>query len=135
MSGPADIVICPHCCHLVKDCTCSTPRYTGMRTFETGATRDTDQGKMDYEGFFSPKVLERRAEYMHKHRTQSDGTLRDSANWQKGIPKEQYVKSLFRHFMGVWKWHRTGKGDIEEALCALMFNAEGLLFELLRTRE
>ena len=30
-----------------------------IRKFETGATRDTDQGKYDYEGFLSPVVLDR----------------------------------------------------------------------------
>ena len=27
------------------------------RVFETGATRDTDAGKPDYEGFLSPLVI------------------------------------------------------------------------------
>ena len=43
------------------------------RQFSTGATRDTDEGKYDYEGFFSPLVLERYGEYMNKHRQQSAG--------------------------------------------------------------
>lgn len=104
-----------------------------IRKFETGATRDADEGKLDYEGFFSPLVMERRAQYMHKHRFQSDGSLRDSDNWQKGIPIKQYVKSLFRHFVDVWKEVREirTKEGLEEALCALCFNAEGILFEVL----
>ena len=71
---------------------------TAVRTFDTGATRDTDDGKLDYEGFISPLVLERFARYMHTHRLQPDGTLRDSDNWQKGIPRDQYIKSAWRHF-------------------------------------
>ena len=62
-----------------------------IRKFETGATRDTDEGKLDFEGFFSPIVMERFAEYMNKHRRQSDGQLRDSDNWQKDSEKERNI--------------------------------------------
>ena len=105
-----------------------------MRNFDTGATRNTDEGKFDYEGFFSPIVLERYAEYMNKHRKQSDGNLRDSDNWQKGIPKSAYMKSGYRHFFDWWKEHRgiPTKDGLIEALCALMFNVQGYLFELLK---
>ena len=104
-----------------------------MRTFDTGATRDTETGKLDYEGFLSPLVLERFAEYMNKHRVQADGTLRDSDNWQKGIPKEAYMKSGWRHFMDWWKEHRghESREGLEEALCAVIFNAQGYLHEVL----
>jgi hypothetical protein len=104
------------------------------RTFETGATRDTDDGKLDYEGFLSPLVLQRYAEFMHTHRFQSDGELRDSDNWQKGIPQKEYMKSGWRHFMAWYLLHRDYDADetLEEALCALIFNASGYLHELLR---
>jgi hypothetical protein len=107
-----------------------------MRTFETGATRDSDIEKLDYEGFLSPLVLERFARYMHAHRIQADGSLRDSDNWQKGIPFDAYMKSAWRHFMEVWREHRTPwtpetSGVVEEALCALLFNIQGYLHELL----
>lgn len=102
-----------------------------MRTFETGATRDTDDGKLDYEGFFSPLVLRRRAEYMHRHRVQADGELRASDNWQKGIPLDAYMKSAFRHFVEWWAAHRAG-ADPSEAIAALMFNCEGYLHETLK---
>lgn len=102
-----------------------------MRHFESGATRDTNEGKLDYEGFLHPSVLERYAQYMHKNRVQSDGNLRDSDNWQKGIPKDVYMKSMFRHFMDVWAAHRSS-GPIQEHLCALLFNVMGYLFEDLR---
>jgi hypothetical protein len=132
--------------------TCPTSEYTylsqpsgtgsafGMpkvRVFETGATRDTDQGKLDYEGFLSPLVIERFAQYMHKHRIQSDGSLRDSDNWTKGIPKSAYMKSLWRHFMDVWKLHRGYKVDVDldEALCAMLFNVQGYLYEYLKAKE
>ena len=73
-----------------------------MRKFDSGATRDADTNKHDYEGFYSPLVMERFGAYMHRHRVQADGNLRDSDNWQKGIPKDAYIKSAFRHFMDWW---------------------------------
>ena len=108
-----------------------------IRQFKTGATRDTDLNKPDYEGFLSPLVIQRYGEYMSKHRVQSDGGLRDSDNWQKGIPKDAYMKSLFRHFMDLWSEHRgfEGRDGSEEALCAIMFNAMGYLHETLKERE
>lgn len=103
-----------------------------VRTFLTGANRDIDNGKLDYEGFFSGPVLKRFAEYMHKNRFLRDGTLRDSDNWQKGIPLNVYMKSMFRHFMACWLDHRLGAQVTEEELCALMFNVMGYLHERLK---
>lgn len=107
-----------------------------VRTFETGANRDVDDGKHDYEGFLSHDVLARFGAYMHKNRFLRDGTVRDSDNWQKGIPREVYVKSAFRHFMDFWAIHRGGVGedtqDIQVALCGLMFNVMGYLHEELK---
>lgn len=108
-----------------------------IRKFDTGATRDTDNDKLDYEGFLSPLVLKRFAEYMNKHRKQSDGKLRDSDNWQRGIPKEAYIKSGWRYFMDWWLENRgfESREGIEDALCALMFNVMGYLYEILREGE
>lgn len=107
-----------------------------VREFSTGATRDTDQNKFDYEGFFHPLVIERIAQYMHKHRFQSDGKVRDSDNWQKLFGEGHYnvcMKSGFRHFMDWWKQHRGYKGQdtLQDSLCALIFNAEAYLYKLL----
>ena len=110
-----------------------------MRTFDTGATRDTDDYKFDYEGFFSPLAVQRYAEYMHSHRKQADGKLRDSDNWQRGIPLTAYIKSLFRHFIDLWCIHRghavkdrrdSHEVTREEALCAIIFNSFGYLHEI-----
>jgi len=108
-----------------------------IREFATGATRDTDQNKPDYEGFISPLVLKRFGEYMNKHRLQPDGKLRDSDNWQKGIPKQEYVKSAFRHFIDWWLENRgyESRDGVEDALCALLFNVQGYLHETLRERK
>lgn len=115
-----------------------------MRTFNSGATRNDDTNKLDYEGFLSPIVLEEFAKYMHAHRKQADGNLRASDNWQKGISQEAYMKSAWRHFHDWWKLHRglvalSSEDGHEvtkkEALCALMFNVMGYLFEEVRNEE
>lgn len=114
-----------------------------MRKFETGATRDTDENKIDYEGFLSPRVLEEYGQYMTKHRKQADGQLRDSDNWQKGIPVKVYQKSLIRHIFQAWGCWRgetvkdnTGNiVELKDALYACLFNLMGLLYELGREDE
>lgn len=108
-----------------------------IRKFDTGATRDADSDKLDFEGFLSPLALERFAQYMHKHRRQSDGNLRDSDNWQKGIPLNAYMKSNWRHFFDLWKLHRgyPTVSDLEETLCAILFNTQGYLHEILKIKQ
>jgi len=109
-----------------------------MRHFKTGATRNSENGKLDYEGFLSPLVVECYAQYMHKHRKQSDGSMRDSDNWQKGIPKDVYMKSAWRHFFEWWRCHRQSYKFRElliESLCALLFNVMGYLHETLKEDE
>lgn len=125
-----------------------------VRTFESGATRDTDEGKFDYESFLSPLVIERYGEYMHTNRIQADGTLRDGDNWQKGMGLPTFMKSLWRHFHAVWKQHRImltyrnesdfgmvvaanpdDLDDLEDHLCAILFNTSGYLLELLDHRD
>lgn len=109
------------------------------RKFASGAYRNSDAGKLEYEGFLSPIVLQRFAEYMHQHRFLEDGTMRDSDNWQQGIPRDVYMNSLWRHFMDLWLHHRNHNKnaveDIETALCAIMFNTMGYLYEVLKEKE
>ena len=100
-----------------------------IREFATGATRDTDTGK--YEGFLNPDVLEEFAQYMHEHRMQKDGELRASDNWQKGMPRDEYIKSLWRHFHDAWKGHRHGN-ITKTMLCAIMFNTMGYMLEMIK---
>lgn len=106
-----------------------------MREFPTGANRDTDTGKLDFDGFLSPLVVEEFAKYMHLHRHLPDGSTRSSDNWQKGIPIDEYMKSLWRHFFHVWKAHRGYERDDDALMAALMaviFNASGYAHELLK---
>lgn len=105
-----------------------------LRSFDTGATRDTAEGKLDPEGFTHPMVMEQFYKYMNMNRLQSDGKLRASDNWQKGIPIEAYMKSLKRHCDDVWLEHRGFNADngLIAALCGIMFNAMGYLHETLK---
>jgi len=107
-----------------------------MRNFDTGATRDNDETKLDFEGFLSPLVLERFGEYMNRNRIQKDGKIRASDNWQKGMPLNCYMKSGWRHFMDWWKEHRgaSSREGLEDALCGLMFNTMGYLHEHLKEK-
>ena len=107
-----------------------------IRTFDSGATRDADTGKFDYEGYLSPLVMERFGEYMTKHRIQSNGTVRASDNWQKGIPADQYIKSAWRHLIDWWREHRgyPSREGLEDALCGLLFNVQGYLHEHLKRK-
>ena len=106
------------------------------REFSTGANRNESTDKLDFEGFLSPLVLKRFAEYMHEHRKLEDGTLRASDNWKKGIPKKEYMKSGWRHFHD---WYMEDNGyqsreGLEKALCGLMFNTMGYLHEILKEK-
>lgn len=109
-----------------------------IRQFSSGATRDADTDKIDFEGFLSPLALERFGQYMHAKRRLPDGSYRDSDNWQLGIPIHDYMKSGWRHFRDWWRSHRgypTVSGDdIETELCALIFNAQGYLHEILKKK-
>ena len=121
----------------------------GVRTFGTGATRDLDANKLDYEGFLSPLVLKRYAEHMHRARKMPDGSMRESDNWQLGIPQVAYMKSLLRHTFDVWSTYRgipvyePSKNpaevdilkDMETELCAVLFNASGMLHEILKAKQ
>ena len=62
-----------------------------IRIFETGATRSQDKHKVDFEGALSPYALARFAKYMLEHNTQADGNIRESDNWQLGIPRKEYI--------------------------------------------
>lgn len=111
-----------------------------IKQFKSGATRNIDVNKFDYEAFVNPEALHAFGEYMHSHRKQRDGSLRDGDNWQKGIPFRTYVKSLVRHTIDLWRMDRgydvvnpdTGQPHTKQELCcAIVFNAFGYLKELI----
>ena len=106
----------------------------GVRRFDTGACRDTDNGKIDPEGFLDPAVIRAFSEYMQRNRTLPDGSTRASDNWKAGFPLDVYMKSLWRHFLDVWTIHLGGETDatLTDALCGVLFNAQGYLHEVLK---
>jgi len=133
-----------------------------MKTLISGATRSSSGGKFDYEGFINPGVLFEYAKYLHKHRMQADGKLRDPDNWQRGMSRDDCMKPLARHFLDVWLMHRgysvyrekTDTGEethifyrtvpiptswvevtMMDALCGVLFNTMGYMLALIRGEE
>lgn len=111
-----------------------------LRGFDTGATRDTAEGKLSYFGFLSPIVLKQYAKFMNMNRLQSDGKLRDSDNWQNGIPIPVYFESEGRHHMEFFEMarvyehlDRNDKIEMIGSACGLLFNVMGFLHEFLKT--
>ena len=113
-----------------------------LRSFDGGAIRDTNIGKLEYYGFLSPLVLKRYSEYMNKHRTLPDGGLRGSDNWKSLFGKDHNkicFDSLLRHLMDVWLimdgYSDEAREPLEEALCAMSFNINALLLKILKDKK
>lgn len=109
-----------------------------VRKFESGATRDSNIGKLEYARFMHPLVIKRFAEYMNLHRKQSDGNLREPDNWQNLFGDKHgdvCMDSLWRHLMDVWLINKgfpnEAREDLESALCAILFNVNAYLFKIL----
>jgi hypothetical protein len=95
--------------------------------FETGAVRDTQDGKPDFLECLSPLAVWRYGEYMAQASAKYG-----AGNWKKGIPVESYVKSLERHLLKL-KMQLAYGYDLEpnvDHAAAIMFNAMGILHEL-----
>ena len=114
-----------------------------IRIFDTGATRDIEDNKLDYEAFLSPQAIECFALYMDFHRNLPDGSRRDGDNWQKGFPNLVLIKSLWRHFFSFWRWCRFAYyGDQNKSLarpfqhplidlCGIMFNVQAYMRQMI----
>ena len=117
----------------------SEPPGHEIRTFGSGATRDTDEGKLDFEAALSPIVVERFVQYMCKNKKQANGKIRECDNWQ-GLfgPAHLNVclKSAMRHMWSWWKAHRgySVADGLEDAVCGVIFNAMAYLFKILNER-
>jgi hypothetical protein len=98
-----------------------------------------------YATDFNPLVLEEFAKYMHAHRKQEDGSLRNADNWQKGIPKEELLESLLRHVMDIWIMMESEEDErmrpngehvtYIETLSASLFGIQALMLEYLKRGE
>jgi hypothetical protein len=109
-----------------------------MRQFKSGATRDSEDNKIDLEGFLSPIVLQAFGEYMNRHRNTANG-VRESDNWQKLFGDDHYdvcMKSLWRHFHDLWMEHRGYKSrdGIENAINGCLFNLQAYYFKYLNEK-
>lgn len=99
-----------------------------MREFASGATRNTDEGKPDYEAFLSPLVIRSFGEYMQRHRQTPLGE-REGDNWQRGFGTHHLdvcIKSLWRHFLDLWMEHRGlgSRSGVDDAINAMLFNLQ-----------
>jgi hypothetical protein len=110
------------------------------RQWETGANRNTNEGKLEFARFLSPLVLKRYCEYMDKHRLLENGDYREPDNWKNlfGENHDQVcIDSLARHFLDLWVATEGGKGreDRQDTLCAIMFNAMAILYKELKEKQ
>jgi len=112
-----------------------------MRQYDSGATRSPLGDKLQYKGFRCPQVEKSFALYMHEHRTQADGNIRDADNWKKGMDKEDCADSLIRHcedFHSAWEgWEvicpdTKKKVSVVELLNAMKFNINAIIRELIK---
>ena len=80
--------------------------------FATGAVRDAAADKPRV-GLISPVALERLGEWL------GEGAKKyDDRNWERGIPIQRSVESLFRHLLA----YMDGRWD-EDHMAAVMCNA------------
>ena len=96
------------------------------RKFETGAIRDSGEGKEDFIETISWRAFKRYAKYMtSKKKTYGEG------NFKKGIPIESYEQSLVRHLQKYLEnKYEGGTVEVEEDhLSAIIFNTFGIMHE------
>lgn len=97
-----------------------------MRKFETGAVRDSEDGKENYIETTSYLAWKRFAVYMTKMAAKYG-----SGNWIKGIPIPDYEKSLMRHLQKYLsnKYYGTNIEPDVDHLAAARFNLDGIMHE------
>ena len=108
----------------------------GIQTFDSGATRTSEDGRLSYVRGLSSVVLRRYLQYLAKHRKQADGSMREFDNWKQGIPMRRSFDGLGRHFFTLWLlmegldiYDDSGQEDIQDVLCAIMFNTMSMLHQ------
>jgi len=94
-----------------------TMKDSGQReTYESGAVRDTDDGKLRPD-LFSPLAMERIGEWLRL------GSLKyGEYNYMKGIPISRCFQSLYRHLLKYQQNDRT-----EDNMAAIAANAMMIL--------
>lgn len=104
---------------------------SGITFFETGAIRDSIEGKEMYTETISWTAFRRYAVYMTGKREKYG-----SGNFKKGITAESYENSLMRH-IAKYMINKLEDGSLEKGedhLSAIIFNTLGLMHEEERTK-
>lgn len=103
----------------------STPKLK-ITQFESGAIRDTQEGKLDFIETLSYTALSRYIKYMTGKKEKYG-----SGNFKKGIPIDSYEKSLMRHIDKYMRNKYEGASDEldQDHLSAMVFNIFGIMHE------
>lgn len=94
--------------------------------FDTGAIRDSQEGKEDYIETIAWAAMKRYAQYMTEKKKKYG-----AGNFKKGIPISNYEQSLLRHIQKYLENKYEG-GSIEvneDHLSAMVFNIFGIMYE------
>lgn len=97
-----------------------------IRNFDTGAIRDTEDNKEDYNETISWTAFKRYAQYMTGKKKKYG-----AGNFKKGIPIESYERSLLRHVQKYME-NKYEDGIVErdeDHIAAIVFNAFGIMHE------
>lgn len=121
------------------------------RKFKTGAVRASAKGKPSVTDYSDPLVEWRFNRYMMAAEKKYG-----RGNWKKGIPLEEYLRSLFRHAIKLWieieygdeipgDWENKWSGQLQAWLgplkdlekgydhpCGVRFNINGLMREQIK---
>jgi hypothetical protein len=102
-----------------------------IRTFKSGAIRDSEQGKESYVETISWTAFRRYSQYMTGKKEKYG-----AGNYKKGIDIECYEESLMRHivkyFANKYEGENLEKND--DHLSAILFNCFGIMHEEERLR-
>lgn len=100
-----------------------------ITTFDTGAIRDSQDGKEDYIETISWTAFRRYAQYMTGKKKKYG-----AGNFKKGIPVDSYEASLVRHVQKYLanKYENQGIEKEEDHLSAILFNVFGIMHEELK---
>lgn len=98
---------------------------TEMLETPRGMKRENKRSKKNFLDYFDPYVLERYGSHMLQ-----GAERHGSANWKKGgYPKREYLASLERHFLALWKELEGEPPTDEDHAAAIMFNIVGFMYE------
>lgn len=98
------------------------------RTFESGAIRGNADDKENYIGAVSWIALKRITKYQNEAEKKGGYS---KGHWKKGIPIEEFEKSLMRHLQKYLanKYENANEEPEVDHLAAAFFNLQGIIFE------